>query len=94
MKVSVLNIKGKETGREVKLDKSIFGVAAHNHAVYLAVKQFRANNRQGTSKTKERGEIVGSTRKIKSGTCQVCAAFLCSAFLFLSGNSIFIHGMC
>tara|TARA_B100000700_G_scaffold110755_1_gene124784 strand:+ start:1117 stop:1737 length:621 start_codon:yes stop_codon:yes gene_type:complete len=64
-KLPVLNIKGKETGRNITLDKSIFGVSAHHHAVYLGVKQYRANNRQGTSKTKERGEIVGSTRKIK-----------------------------
>ena len=65
MKLPVLNIKGKETGRQVTLDKSIFGVAEHNHVVYVGIKQYRANNRQGTSKTKERGEIVGSTRKIK-----------------------------
>ena len=65
MKLPVLNIQGKQTGREVALDKSIFGVIEHNHAVYLSVKQFRSNSRQGTSKTKERGEITGSTRKIK-----------------------------
>ncbi len=65
MKLAVLNIKGKETGRSVTLDKSVFGIPAHDHAVYLAIKQFRANNRQGTSKSKERGEITGSTRKIK-----------------------------
>jgi len=65
MKLPVLNIKGKETGREVTLDKSVFGMPEHNHAVYLGIKQYRANTRQGTSKTKERGEITGSTRKIK-----------------------------
>ena len=64
-KLPVLNIKGKETGRNITLDQSIFGVSAHHHAVYLGVKQYMANNRQGTSKTKERGEIIGSTRKIK-----------------------------
>ena len=65
MKLPVLNIKGEKTGREVTLDKSVFGIPEHNHAVYLAIKQYRANNRQGTSKAKERGEIKGSTRKIK-----------------------------
>ena len=65
MKLPVLNIKCKSTGREVSLDKSIFGLEVHEHAIYLAIKHFRANNRQGTSKAKERGEITGSTRKIK-----------------------------
>lgn len=90
MKLPVLNIKGKETGREVALDKSIFGVPAHNHAVYLAVKQFRANNRQGTSKTKERGEIVGSTRKIKKqkGTGTARAGSIKNP-LFRGGGRVF-----
>ena len=65
MKVSVLNIKGKETGRSVELSKSIFEVKPNDHAVYLDVKRYLANNRQGTNKTKERAEIAGSTRKIK-----------------------------
>ena len=58
MKLSVLNIKGKETGRSVELSKSIFEVTPNDHAVYLDVKRFLANNRQGTNKTKERAEIT------------------------------------
>ena len=90
MKLPVLNIKGKETGREVTLDKSVFGVQAHDHAVYLAVKQFRANNRQGTSKSKERGEIVGSTRKIKrqKGTGTARAGSIKNP-LFRGGGRVF-----
>ena len=65
MKVAVLNIKGEETGRDVSLDKKIFGIEPNEHAVYLDVKNYLANQRQGTAKTKERNEIVGSTRKIK-----------------------------
>ena len=65
MKVSVLNIKGKDTGRSVDLSKSIFEIKPNDHAVYLDVKRYLANQRQGTNKTKERGEITGSTRKIK-----------------------------
>ncbi|MEP5611771.1 MAG: 50S ribosomal protein L4 [Cyclobacteriaceae bacterium] len=65
MKVAVLNIKGEETGREVSLDKSVFGIEPNEHAVYLDVKNYLANQRQGNAKTKERGEITGSTRKIK-----------------------------
>ena len=65
MKVSVLNIKGKDTGRSVELSKSIFEIKPNDHAVYLDVKRYLANQRQGTNKTKERAEITGSTRKIK-----------------------------
>lgn len=65
MKVAVLNIKGEETGREVNLDKSVFGVEPNEHAVYLDVKNYLANQRQGTAKTKDKGEITASTRKIK-----------------------------
>jgi len=65
MKVAVLNIKGEETGREVTLDKSIFGIEPNEHAVYLDVKNYLANKRQGTAKTKEKSEVTGSTRKIK-----------------------------
>ena len=57
MKVSVLNIKGKDTGRSVELSKSIFEVTPNDHSIYLDVKRFLANNRQGTNKTKERAEI-------------------------------------
>ncbi|MEO9483518.1 MAG: 50S ribosomal protein L4 [Ekhidna sp.] len=65
MKVAVLNIKGEETGREISLDKSIFGIEPNEHAVYLDVKNYLANQRQGTAKTKDKGEITASTRKIK-----------------------------
>jgi large subunit ribosomal protein L4 len=65
MKVSVLNIKGKETGRSVELSKKVFEINPSDHAVYLDVKQYLANQRQGNAKTKERAEIKGSTRKIK-----------------------------
>lgn len=65
MKVAVLDINGKETGREVNLSKDVFAIEPNNHAVYLDVKQYLANQRQGTHKAKERAEIVGSTRKIK-----------------------------
>lgn len=65
MNLAVVNIEGKETGRKVKLDDSIFGIEPNDHAIYLDTKQFMANRRQGTHKTKERSEIVGSTRKIK-----------------------------
>ena len=65
MELAVLNIQGKETGRKVNLDDSIFGIEPNDHAIYLDSKQFLANSRQGTSKSKDRGEIAGSTRKIK-----------------------------
>ncbi|MDT0552576.1 MAG: 50S ribosomal protein L4 [Bacteroidetes bacterium MedPE-SWsnd-G1] len=65
MKVSVLDIHGKDTGRKVELSEDVFGVEVNDHAVYLDVKQHLANKRQGTHKAKERAEITGSTRKIK-----------------------------
>ncbi len=65
MKLEVLNIQGEKTGREIDLPDAIFGVQPNEHAVYLAVKQYLANQRQGTHKSKERGEVAGSTRKIK-----------------------------
>ncbi|MDW5287767.1 50S ribosomal protein L4 [Formosa sp. PL04] len=65
MKVAVLDINGKETGRKVDLSDSVFAIEPNNHAVYLDVKQYLANQRQGTHKAKERAEISGSTRKIK-----------------------------
>tara|TARA_R110002020_G_scaffold230666_5_gene441619 strand:+ start:3861 stop:4490 length:630 start_codon:yes stop_codon:yes gene_type:complete len=65
MKLAVVDIKGKETGREVELSNDVFGIEPNNHAVYLDVKQYLANKRQGTHKSKERAEISGSTRKIK-----------------------------
>ena len=65
MKVAVLDINGKETGRKADLSEGVFGIEPNNHAVYLDVKQYLANQRQGTHKSKERSEIAGSTRKIK-----------------------------
>ena len=64
MEVSVLNIKGEDTGRKVTLDESIFGIEPNEHVVYLDVRQYLANQRQGTHKSKERSEISGSTRKL------------------------------
>lgn len=64
MEVSVLNIKGEDTGRKVTLNDAVFGIEPNDHAIYLAVKQYLAAQRQGTAKTKERSEITGSTRKL------------------------------
>ena len=64
MEVNVYNIKGEETGRKITLNESIFGIEPNDHAIYLDVKQYLANQRQGTHKSKERSEISGSTRKI------------------------------
>ncbi len=65
MKVAVLDITGKDTGRKVELSNEVFGIEPNDHAIYLDVKQYLANQRQGTHKAKERAEIAGSTRKIK-----------------------------
>ena len=64
MEVSVLNIKGQETGRKVTLNEAIFGIEPNDHVLYLDVKQYLANQRQGTAKSKERSELSGSTRKL------------------------------
>ena len=64
MEVNVLNIKGEDTGRKVTLNEAIFGITPNDHAIYLDVKQYMANQRQGTHKSKERSEISGSTRKL------------------------------
>jgi large subunit ribosomal protein L4 len=65
MEIKVLNIAGQETGRTVTLDEQIFGIEPSDHAIYLDVKQILANKRQGTHSAKERGEVSGSTRKLK-----------------------------
>jgi len=65
MELVVKNIKGKDTSKKVSLDKSIYEIEPNDHAIYLDVKQYLANQRQGTHKAKERGEVKGSTRKIK-----------------------------
>ena len=64
MEVNVLNINGQETGRKVTLNESVFGIEPNDHVIYLAVKQFLGNQRQGTAKAKERSEHAGSTRKL------------------------------
>ncbi len=64
MEAKVLNIQGKETGRTVQLNDSVYGIEPNNHAIYLDVKQYLANQRQGTHKSKERSEIAGSTKKL------------------------------
>ena len=90
MDIAIVNIKGKETGRKAKLDPSVFGVEPNNHAIYLDVKQHLANKRQGTHKSKERAEIVGSTRKIKKqkGTGTARAGSIKSG-VFRGGGRIF-----
>jgi len=90
MKVAVLDIKGKETGRKADLSDAVFGIEPNNHAVYLDVKQYLAHQRQGTHKSKERGEITGSTRKIKKqkGTGTARAGSIKSP-IFRGGGRIF-----
>lgn len=90
MKVSVLDIQGKDTGRKVELSDAVYGIEPNNHAVYLDVKQFLANKRQGTHKAKERAEISGSTRKIKKqkGTGTARAGSIKSP-VFRGGGRIF-----
>lgn len=64
MELSILDITGKDTGRKVTLSEEVFGITPNDHAIYLDVKQYLANRRQGTAKTKERSEMSGSTRKL------------------------------
>ncbi len=90
MKISVYNIAGEDTGKKVELDDSIFSIEPNDHAIYLDVKQYMANNRQGTHKSKERAEIAGSTRKIKKqkGTGTARAGSIKSP-LFRGGGRVF-----
>jgi large subunit ribosomal protein L4 len=90
MELAILNIEGKETGRKVKLNDSIFGIEPNDHAIYLDTKQYMANQRQGTHKAKERGEIAGSTRKIKrqKGTGTARAGSIKNP-LFRGGGRVF-----
>jgi len=90
MKVAVLNIQGEATGREVELLDNVFGIEPNEHAVYLAVKQYRTNQRQGTHKSKERNEIAGSTKKIKrqKGTGTARAGSIKSP-VFRGGGRVF-----
>ena len=64
MEVSVLNIKGEDTGRKALLNDAVYNIEPNDHVIYLAVKQYMANQRQGTAKAKERSEVSGSTRKL------------------------------
>ena len=90
MKLAVLDKKGKDTGRKVELSNKIFAIEPNNHSIYLDVKQYMANQRQGTHKSKERSEIVGSTRKIKKqkGTGTARAGSIKSG-IFKGGGRIF-----
>src|SRR5690554_8219882 len=90
MEVKVLDINGKDTGRAVQLSDSVFAIEPNKHAVYLDVKQYLANQRQGTHKAKERNEVTGSTRKIKkqkgTGTARAGSA---KNPLFKGGGTVF-----
>jgi large subunit ribosomal protein L4 len=90
MELSVLNIKGEDTGRKVTLSDAIFGLEPNEHAMYLDVKQYLANQRQGTHKSKERNEVAGSTKKIKKqkGTGGARAGSIKSP-LFVGGGRVF-----
>ena len=90
MELAVYNKEGKDTGRKVSLDDAIFGIEPNDHAIYLDVKQYLANQRQGTHKAKERWEVVGSTRKIKrqKGTGGARAGSLNSP-VFVGGGRTF-----
>jgi len=90
MKVAVVDIQGKDTGRKVELSPDVFGIEPNNHAIYLDVKSHLANKRQGTHKAKERGEIKGSTRKIKKqkGTGTARAGSIKNP-LFRGGGRVF-----
>ncbi|UKT62880.1 50S ribosomal protein L4 [Pedobacter mucosus] len=90
MEVKVLNISGKETGAKVQLPESVFGIEPNDHAIYLDVKQYLANQRQGTHKSKQRNEISGSTRKLykQKGTGGARAGSIKSP-LFNGGGRVF-----
>lgn len=90
MELKVYNIQGKETDKKVNLKDTIFGIEPNDHAIYLAVKQYRANNRQGTHKARERADISGSTRKIKrqKGTGTARAGSIKSP-IFRGGGVVF-----
>lgn len=65
MEIAIYNVSGKDTGKKAVLKDEIFGIEPNNHAIYLDVKQYLANQRQGTHKSKQRNEVAGSTRKLK-----------------------------
>ncbi|MFI3268549.1 MAG: 50S ribosomal protein L4 [Rikenellaceae bacterium] len=90
MELSVLSIAGKETGKTVTLNDAIFGIEPNNHAIYLDVKQYLANQRQGTHKAKQRNEVSGSTKKLKKqkGTGGARCGSIKSP-LFVGGGRVF-----
>ena len=90
MEVNVLNVSGKQTGAKVQLPDSVFGIEPNDHAIYLDVKQYLANQRQGTHKSKQRNEIAGSTRKLhkQKGTGGARAGSIKSP-LFNGGGRVF-----
>jgi large subunit ribosomal protein L4 len=90
MELTILNTDGKDTGRKVNLKDTIFGIEPNDHAIYLDTKQFLANQRQGTHSSKDRGEVAGSTRKIKrqKGTGTARAGSMKNP-LFRGGGRIF-----
>jgi large subunit ribosomal protein L4 len=90
MELTILNTEGKDTGRKVNLNDTIFGIEPNDHAIYLDTKQFLANQRQGTHSSKDRGEVAGSTRKIKrqKGTGTARAGSIKNP-LFRGGGRIF-----
>lgn len=90
MELAILNTSGKDTGRKINLNDSIFSVEPNDHAIYMDTKQFLANKRQGTHKSKERGDISGSTRKIKrqKGTGTARAGSIKNP-LFRGGGRVF-----
>lgn len=90
MELSVYNVKGEDTGKKVVLNDSVFGIEPNDHAIYLDVKQYLANNRQGTHKAKERSEIAHSTRKLKKqkGTGGARSGDLKSP-VFVGGGRVF-----
>ena len=90
MEAKILDFNGKDTGRKIQLSDAVFAIEPNNHAVYLDVKQYLANQRQGTHKAKERAEVAGSTRKIKkqkgTGTARAGSA---KNPLFKGGGTVF-----
>lgn len=90
MEIKVINKAGQETGRTVTLDEQIFGIEPNDHAIYLDVKQILANKRQGTHSSKERGEVAGSTKKLKkqkgTGTARAGSA---KSPVFRGGGRVF-----
>lgn len=90
MELSILNIKGKETGKKITLPESVFGIEPNDHAIYLDIKRYMANQRQGTHKSKERAEVGFSTKKLKKqkGTGGARAGSRKSP-VFVGGGTIF-----